>query len=167
MRKLVWFSVVLMLFMAGGVAGYVFWPQDQATVGEVLDEVGLRRFAQRMLGPGKDAAEPLDEVTRDLGDFQGYMGESMEQKQARDLLDLVYSQPGKDRYTITYMIGRTRHTFIADLRDDALMRLEKTGPHGKNEYWVGYSMERLENAAEGGSLAETPEGRDPARVYEY
>lgn len=167
MRKLVWLSIALMLLIAGGVAAYVFWPEDQARVEEVLDEVGLRRFAQRMLGPGKDAAEPLDEVTKDLGDFQGYMGESMEQKQAQNLLALVNSQPGKERYTITYKIGRTRYTFIIDFRDDALMRLEKTGSHGKNEYWTGYPMERLKSAAEGGSLAETPEGRSPARVYEF
>lgn len=167
MRKSVWLSIILMVLIAGGVAAYVFWPQEKVEVRDVLDEVGLRRFAQRMLGPGKEGSEPLIEATRDLGKFAGFSGESMDKKQAEDLLAFINSQPGKDRYTITYMVGPTRYKFIADFRDDALMRIEKTGDNGRNEYWLGYPMERLQNAVAGGSLDKTPEGNKPPRVYEF
>ncbi len=163
-------AVLCMLLIGAGTAFYVFWPEQNAATRSVDLTQELERFVDDLVRktPGvRPTPAPVEEARRDLGRFQGFMGDDMDSRQARDLLALVEAQPGKDRYTIAYTIGRTRYEVSLDLREDAIIRIETTGEHGRSEYWLGEAMARVRAASEGGDFNDAPDGPSPPRVYEF
>lgn len=86
--------------------------------------------------------------------------------QAKSLLALMSAQPGKADYAIEYQTDAGNILFGANFDQDVILRLLETPEgHATKEIWTGYIMERLQAAAAGGSLNDTPAGKIPA-AYE-
>jgi hypothetical protein len=102
----------------------------------------------------------VDLGTRDLFGSEG---------QASELLALI----GRQHYVpVTYRIRyRTEVDTVrlsANLRDGVLLREHhELGGRGSREVWSGYVLERLENAARGGSLNDTPVGKSVGMFTRY
>lgn len=80
--------------------------------------------------------------------------------QAAAILQLIRKKPGATRYEISYGTRDHEVVFSCDLENQRI-DLTRTYPdgHGTLERWSGHSLYRLENAAGGGSLDNTPEGK--------
>lgn len=80
--------------------------------------------------------------------------------QAAAILQLLRKKPGATRYEISYKTSDHEVAFSCDLEKQTI-DLTRTYPdgHGTLERWSGHSLYRLENAAGGGSLDNTPEGK--------
>ena len=80
--------------------------------------------------------------------------------QAAVILQLIRKKPGATRYEITYKTGDHEVVFSCDL-EKQMIELARTYPdgHGTIERWSRHSLYRLGNAAGGGSLDNTPEGK--------
>ncbi|PID55427.1 hypothetical protein CSB45_16075 [candidate division KSB3 bacterium] len=87
-------------------------------------------------------------------------------KQAQTLLDFIESEPSKSEYRLIYVTEIDLVIFGCDFNKGVLFRVhQRKGNHGTQEGWQGYILERLESAAEGGSLNDTPSGKIPG-IYE-
>ncbi|KAB2888380.1 MAG: hypothetical protein F9K32_16735 [Desulfobulbaceae bacterium] len=80
--------------------------------------------------------------------------------QAAAILQLIRKKPGATRYEVYYKTRDHEVVFSCDLEEQTI-DLTRTYPdgHGTLERWSGHSLYRLENAAGGGSLDNTPEGK--------
>jgi len=98
-----------------------------------------------------------DHIKQDLG-YQSHAFGS--QRQAITLIDLIKKHPGKNDYQIFYKTDRDVVVFGCNLKKNVIIRIHQdaTG-HGTQEMWSGYIMDRLNNAAGGGSLNNTPTGK--------
>lgn len=80
--------------------------------------------------------------------------------QAAAILQLIREKPGANRYELYFKTSDHEVVFSCDLEEQKI-DLTRTYPdgHGTLERWSGHSLYRLENAAGGGSLDNTPEGK--------
>ena len=104
--------------------------------------------------PGTSTA--TGESLVDLGQRPATYGPS---EQARDLLAAIAAAPGRARYTVTYHTDEGTVVFECDVAQDLLVRVHRRSDgHGTAEVWMGYVLDRLQNAAVGASLNDTPAG---------
>ncbi|HEY3057473.1 MAG TPA: hypothetical protein VGL99_00705 [Chloroflexota bacterium] len=106
------------------------------------------------------AAAPLSgsgELSTDLGSRGiGFGSEG----QAKELLAIIQQNPGKANYNISYRTDIDAVVFGADVTRQVIVRVhQEAGKGGSQETWSGYTLERLRNAAAGGSLNDTPAGK--------
>ncbi len=81
-------------------------------------------------------------------------------RQAQALLDLIDSDQSKAEYRLFYKTEVDTVVFGCDFDKDVIVRIhQRKDDHGTQEAWRGYLLERLENAAQGGSLNDTPAGK--------
>jgi len=107
----------------------------------------------------------VGEATKNLGHRSWGFG-SM--NQAKALLALINSDPGKAKYQIMYQTDVDTVIFGCDLNKEVLIRLhQKKNGRGTHETWKGYIMERLAAGAAGGSLNDTPMGKMPASRHYF
>ena len=80
-------------------------------------------------------------------------------EEATLLLTLVTREVGKTLYEIDYHAGGSTITFALSSGDDNLTREEThSDGHGQRTVWTGYGLERLQGAAAGATLSDTPDG---------
>lgn len=98
------------------------------------------------------------EVKKDLGTKPDSFGSN---QQALELIQFINENPGKADYQISYSTGNETILFGCNFTKDAIIRIHhhKDG-HGTQEMWTGNLIERLNNAAGGGSLNDTPNGKN-------
>lgn len=107
--------------------------------------------------PAPAAAQRIGTMSVDLGTRPFDFGS---QGQARELVTLIESSPGKALYEIRYATTADTVTVSGDLAQNILRRVHRTPDgHGSNEEWRGYVMERLRTGATGGSMNDTPAGK--------
>lgn len=112
---------------------------------------------------------PVDrsgQASKDLGFQSGNLDGSS--GQARELLKLIEEQPGKADYQIIYQTSTDTVLFACNFEKQIVFRLHQTSDnHGTQEVWEGYVLERLQAAAGGGSLNDTPEGKIPVIMTDF
>lgn len=106
-----------------------------------------------------------DEITVDIGtrglDF-GSTG------QAEALQQLIKEKPGLNRYQIAYRTEADVIVFGCDINKDMIVRIHnRPDGHGSNESWAGDIMYRISSAATGGSLNDTPSGKQPGSFQTF
>lgn len=166
--------------VSGAVSVYVLWPPQEPV--PAFEEGILREWAARFgvrVGedgsPGGSAAAGdagrtgQREAQRTLGTLSG-MEDTVPQRLAQELLGMLRDQPGLERYTVVASQGGTRHSLTADVVGNALIHItssqggaDKTLQPGQTAIYRGYVRPRLEAAAAGGVLDQTPEGPRPAQ----
>lgn len=97
------------------------------------------------------AKKHLGYIAKAAGVAYGY------ERDAQELLDLIEERPGKATYIVSYTTEDVAVVFACELNEGLLVRVEKDF-HGerREEEWRGYVIDRLESAAEGGSLNDSP-----------
>ena len=97
------------------------------------------------------------EITAKLGKQGPDFGPA---QQAAALLKLMETNPGTTQYRITYNTDNDVVVFGCNLEKEIILRFHSdlTG-HGTSEEWTGHSLYRIQDAAGGGSLDNTPEGK--------
>lgn len=82
--------------------------------------------------------------------------------QANAILALMNQQPGKSAYQISYNTPVDVVVFGCDLEKEILIRVHQDSKgRGTAESWHGDIMYRLNQAANGGSLNDTKNGKNP------
>jgi len=82
------------------------------------------------------------------------------QGQAQELLLLIRQRPGLAEYTISYQTDIDRVDISCDFLYDVLTRTyTRPDNHGTTERWYGSLESRLQSAAGGESLNDTPSGK--------
>jgi hypothetical protein len=80
-------------------------------------------------------------------------------EEATLLLALVTREAGKTLYGIDYHADGSTITFAFSPGGDTLTREEsRSDGHGERTVWVAYGLERLQGAAAGATLSDTPDG---------
>jgi len=106
-----------------------------------------------------------DAVTRDLGVRNASFGSL---GQARALLSLIKDNPHRFKYQINYKTEAGRVVFSYDIPMDTLTRLHKQKDgSGTVETWPGNALHRLQAAAKGGSLNDTPQGKSSGTLSHF
>lgn len=106
---------------------------------------------QKSRTPGK--------VERNLGVESVQFGST---GQAQAMLQLLNDVPGKTDYLITYQTAIDVVFFGVDFDKKTISRMHsRPDGTGNAEQWSGYVLSRLESAAGGGSLNDTPKGKLP------
>ena len=96
------------------------------------------------------------QATLSLGELPSVMPQSEE---ATLLLALVTREPGKTLYEIDYHAGGSTIAFAYSPGDDTLTREQRDADgHGERSVWTGNGVDRLQGAAAGATLSDTPEG---------
>ena len=95
-----------------------------------------------------------------------YLGEQSfafgSHNQALALLQLMENVPDANEYQISYQTGSEIVLFGCDVSKNVLIRMHnRQDGHGTAESWAGHIRHRLESAAAGGSLNDTPAGKAP------
>jgi hypothetical protein len=91
-----------------------------------------------------------------LGELPSVMPQSEE---ATLLLALVTREPGKTLYEIDYRSGDSTVAFAYSPSTDTITREQKsTDGHGERSVWMGHGVDRLQGAAAGATLSDTPDG---------
>lgn len=121
--------------------------------------IQITRLPPPTVTPKTIEATRIGQASQDLGlqsiDFNST-------NQARALLDLIDQNPNQADYQITYQTDIDVVLIGANFDKDILVRLhQEPDSHGTQEIWQGYIIERLQNAAGGGSLNDTPAGKQP------
>lgn len=104
-------------------------------------------------------------VTFDIGKQSPSFGSS---DQAAALNKLMAGQPRQSNYQITYTTTDDVVIFGCDLDKDVIARIhQKQNGHGTMEKWNGHVLYRIKNAANGGSLSDTPNGKSPGSFQQF
>jgi hypothetical protein len=91
-----------------------------------------------------------------LGELPSIMPQSEE---ATLLLALLTREPGKTHYEIDYRTGGVTVAFAYSPGSDIVTREQRgTDGHGEKSVWTGYGADRLQGAAAGATLSDTPDG---------
>jgi hypothetical protein len=107
----------------------------------------------------------LAQVSSDLGLQREGFGSS---SQAQALLKLIESNPGQYGYQISYTTSSDTVVFGCDLARDSIVRIhQRPNGTGTGERWQGYARHRLQSAADGGSLNDTPAGKQPGVMQSF
>ncbi len=115
-----------------------------------------------VIAPAKPTSTPMPprqgEASRKLGHKPLDFGS---QGQARELLKLMEEEPFKAEYVVSYWTdGADVVRFACSFERSVIVRVRKhPDGHGTMEFWGGFVLERLESAASGGSLNDTPAGK--------
>ena len=89
-------------------------------------------------------------------------------QQAAALQQLIEANPGAAQYRITFYTDNEVVVFGCNLEKDIVLRIQSDlDGHGQSEEWSGHSLYRLQEAAAGRPLENTPEGRMPAVVEQF
>ncbi|KAB2889570.1 MAG: hypothetical protein F9K32_12225 [Desulfobulbaceae bacterium] len=105
------------------------------------------------------------EITLKLGKQGTDFGEA---QQAAALLRLIEANPGSAQYRITYYTDSDVIVFGCNLEKDILLRFHSDlAGHGTSEEWNGHILYRIKDAAAGGSLDNTPEGKLTGTVEQF
>jgi hypothetical protein len=97
------------------------------------------------------------EVKKDLGSRPYGFGSS---NQAQELLNLINENQSKADYQVSYNTEDETILFGCNFNKDVIIRIhQRKDGRGTQEMWKGYIVERLDNAASGGSLNDTPVGK--------
>jgi hypothetical protein len=134
------------------------WAQAAVAVGLVviLIAVGLTMWMLGRPGSGQRSAANAQQAVLPLGELPSVMPLSEE---ATLLLALVTREPGKTLYEIDYHADGSTVTFAYSQGSDTLTREQRGGDgHGTRSVWATYGVERLQAAAAGATLSETPDG---------
>ncbi len=168
--------VLLMVTMGLAMVGYLLWPADEPL--PTVNEAQLREWAIRLGVPGVERPEGMPisgpgsfngtrELKHHLGVFPSVSGE-LDVRLAQEVLTMMERAPGLERYTITVDINTVRHALVADTKGNALIRM--TTPKDESPTTIiykGYLQSRLDEAAHGATLADTPEGRKPGKEMSF
>lgn len=146
LRKGVLAALLLLALVAGGAVS------------------GLRLRPPLEAEPLGHSAESLPEAVRIL-DAASRMSsghcQDLDCHLARELLDMLDKAPGMERYTVAMRSGDARHVLTAEFRGGAVIRrVEMTGESARTLVYQGFVRHRVQAAACGGSLEETPVDRD-------
>jgi hypothetical protein len=105
------------------------------------------------------------EITSKLGRKEAGFGPT---QQAAALRQLIEANPGAAQYRITYYTDSDVVVFGCNLEKDIVLRIHSDlDGHGISEEWAGHSLYRIHDAAAGGSLENTPEGRSPGTTEQF
>ena len=144
---------------AGGVRRRLpVWVQAAAAAGLVviLIAVGLAMWMLHSPDTEQQSAANAQQAVLPLGELPSVMPQSEE---ATLLLALVTREPGKTLYEIDYRADGSTITFAFSPGSDTLTREQRGGDgHGTRSVWATYGVERLQGAAAGATLSETPDG---------
>ena len=88
--------------------------------------------------------------------------------QAQVILQLISEKPDKIDYQILYNTHRDVVIFGCNFDKNIIMRMhDHKNSHGTVVRWGGYVLDRLRNAAGGGSLNDTQEGKLPGSYEKF
>jgi hypothetical protein len=114
-----------------------------------------------------DSNKPPTEgkVSKDLGQKGLGFGS---RGQSQELLELMRAVPNKTGYAVTYRTDVDTVTFEFDLSRNVLTRIHRyKDGRGKQEVWSGHVVECLKSASAGGSLNDTPDGKEPGAFQSF
>ena len=134
------------------------WVQAAVVVSLVviLVAAGVTVWALHRPQAETQSATNAQQAVLPLGELPSLMPQSEE---ATLLLALVTREPGKTLYEIDYHAEGATITFAYSPPNDTLTREQRSGDgHGTMSVWATYGVERLQGAAAGATLSETPDG---------
>jgi len=84
------------------------------------------------------------------------------------LLALLTREPGKNLYEIDYHADGAAIAFAYSRGDDILTREQRGADgHGERSVWTGNGVDRLQGAAAGATLSDTPEGMVDPQISSF
>lgn len=114
---------------------------------------------------GTIPAQRSGQATKDLGHKSVSFGST---QQAQELLRLIEENPGKTDYQISYQTDEDVVLFGCNFDKEVIIRIhQRSDDHGTQEVWQGYIFDRLKAASDGGSLNDTPEGKNPGTFQSF
>jgi len=143
-----------------GIGGYIVVSEERAyraSMPQPSAPVAPRPTMTPSMSQPTEEVYRSGEATKSLGHLPTDFGS---EGQVQELLKLMEKNPGKVDYQIDYQTDVDVVLFGCNFEKDVIIRIHqgKDG-HGSQEMWQGYIIERLNNAASGGSLNDTPEGK--------
>lgn len=88
--------------------------------------------------------------------------------QAQELLAVINQHPNKVDYSVTYSTEKDIVVIGCNFDKNILARMHNFADgHGTAESWRGHLLYRLESAAAGGSLNDTPSGKSPGTMARF
>lgn len=110
-------------------------------------------------------AVAMAQTNKDLGQQSADFGSS---RQAQEVLRMIQESPGQGGYQISYRTAADVVIFGCDLNRDTVVRIhQRPSGGGSGERWQGHALYRLQSAAQGGSLNDTPNGKSPAIMERF
>ncbi len=136
-----------------------------ANIEEVFDLLVVKSDEQ----PAEIPAPAVQEQASSSGDAVADLGHQdvalSTADQAKALLGLMERQPGKASYQIIHQVGEEVVVFGLDQNKDSLSCLrQRMDGTGTKDRWEGHALQRLQSAANGGSLDDTPDGKAPVTI---
>ena len=130
----------------------------------LLVPYALRQVAQPPTATRTTTASYGPPVEVHLGHLSGLDSRG----QASKILSMMQQHPDRSGYTISYSTAADTVVFGCDIRKRAIVRIhQRPNGTGTAETWNGYVVDRLQSAAAGGSLNDTPTGKSPGTLKPF